>query len=151
MTLPALLLALVLAGCGGEDARDARTATAPTAQTATTAIAPPTTGAQTAPQTERERVGECLKKDGYRLQGGAPQVDDTESPEYQIIFSGPRGGGYIGFYKNASRARRVAAQLRKNAQRTTGAAVERHGAINVVWVDLPDQGARRRVRACLTV
>jgi hypothetical protein len=99
---------------------------------------------------ERDRLSSCLTKEGYRLQGGAPQATaDTEAPDYQIIFSGPRGGGYIGFYKNASRAQRVGAQLRENAQRTRGASVERHGAINIVWVDMPDPVARAGVRSCL--
>ena len=62
---------------------------------------------------------------------------------------GPRGGGYIGFYKNASRAARVVKQLQQNATRVTGAAAERHGAVNIVWVDLPDKAARASVRGCL--
>ncbi len=154
-TIVVLALVIMPVGCGGDGddepsaAGSGATSTVPAPAGAATATAPTTTSP--AVQTESERVGACLKQEGYRLQGGAPGSTDSESPEYQIIFSGPRGGGYIGFYKNASRARRVAAQLRKNAQRTTGADVERHGAINVVWVDLPDQGARRRVRACLTV
>lgn len=147
------LLVALPAGCGGDDDEPTRAATA----TATTPAAgapsgqPTTTSTVTqgAPQTERDRVGECLKKEAYRLSGGAPQSSDSESPEYQIIFSGARGGGYIGFYRNESRAKRVAKQLRKNAQRTSGAAVERHGAINIVWVDLPDSAARAAVRGCL--
>ena len=136
-----VVLMLAVAGCGGDDepAADAETAT-------TTA---PATGTVTAPRTGVERVGDCLTQQGFRLQGGAPQATDTEAPEYQIILSGPRGGGYIGFYKNVSRAKRVAAQLRKNAQRTSGAAVERHGAVNIVWVDLADPAARESVRSCL--
>ena len=151
-----LVLALVglPAGCGGDD--EPGTAAATTATTATTAnpaTAPTTTSTLPAParQTETERVAACLRKEGYRLQGGVPQVKDTESPEFQIILSGPRGGGYIGFYRNATRARRVAVRLRRNATRTSGASVERHGAINVLWVDLPDPNARANVRACLTV
>ena len=144
-----LALAALPAGCGGdEDPTRADTATTPTG-TAPSGQPTSTSTVAQAPRTGRERITECLKKEGYRLQGGPPQGADTDSPEYQIIFSGPRGGGYIGFYKNVSRAKRVATQLRKNAQRTSGAAVERHSAINIVWVDLPDQGARRRVRDCL--
>ncbi len=44
---------------------------------------------------------------------------------------------------------RVAKRLRQNAQRTSGAAVERHGAINIVWVDLSAESARESVRSCL--
>ena len=146
-----LALAALPAGCGGDDdvAADAGAATTPTA-TAPRRPRPTTTArAGPAPPTERDRISACLTQAGYRLQGGAPQTSDTESPDYQIIFSGPRGGGYIGFYRNASRAKRVAMQLRKNAQRTSGAAVERHGAINIVWVDLPDRAARASVRGCL--
>jgi len=147
-------LALLPAGCGGDDdsSLDDRATTTPTVTAPTIRPNVPattdTTG-QPAPQTERERIRACLTVEGYRLQGGEPQVSDTEAPEYQIIFSGPRGGGYIGFYRNQSRAMRVAKQLRRNAQRTSGAAVERHGAINIVWVDLPDLAARERVRGCL--
>jgi hypothetical protein len=145
-----LALAALPAGCGGddEDATRAGTATTPAA-TAPSGQSTTTSTVVQAPRTGRERITECLKKEGYRLQGGPPQDTDTESAEHQIIFSGPRGGGYIGFYKNTSRAKRVLTQLRKNAQRTSGAAVERNGAINIVWIDLPDQGARRRVRDCL--
>jgi hypothetical protein len=147
-------LAVLPAGCGGDDdstATDAGattpTVTAPTIQP-TVPLTTGTTG-RPAPQTERARIQQCLTTAGYRLQGGAPGSTDGESPQYQIIFSGPRGGGYIGFYKNQSRALRVARQLRKNAKRTSGAAVERHGAINIVWVDLAAESARESVRSCL--
>jgi len=148
-----VVLAVLPAGCGGDaDSTDAGATTTPTVTAPTIRpTVPATTGTtgQPAPQTERERIRGCLTTEGYRLQGGEPQSEDTESPEYQIIFSGPRGGGYIGFYRNQSRAMRVAKQLRRNAQRTSGAAVERHGAINIVWVDLPDPAARESVRGCL--
>jgi hypothetical protein len=163
--LVVVVLAGLVAGCGGDgESGDTGATTPPTvapptitatvpATTATTATTGTTgatgTTAGPAPQTERERIADCLKGEGYRLQGGAPQTQDRDSPEYQIIFSGPRGGGYIGFYKNQSRAMRVAKQLRRNALRTSGAAVERHGAINIVWVDLPGGGARTGVRGCL--
>jgi hypothetical protein len=148
-----LALALLSAGCGGGgDETDTSAATAPAA-TATTATSPGTTATTSAikppKQTERDRISGCLTKEGYRLQGGAPQATGSEAPDYQIIFSGRHGGGYIGFYKNTSRAARVARQLRVNAQRTNGAAVERHGAITIVWIDLADQAARASVRACL--
>ena len=151
--LPTLLAALALAalpaGCGGGDDDDAAdSATSPA--TATTATTPTTTTVTPpSPPTERDRLSGCLTKEGYRLQGGAPQVTGSEAPDYQIIFTGRRGGGYIGFYRNTSRAKRVATQLRKNAKRTSGAAVERHGAINIVWIDLADRNARANVRACL--
>jgi hypothetical protein len=157
--LVAVALAGLVAGCGGDgDSGDTSATTTPTVTppamtatvpaTTTTTPATTTTGRPT-PQTERERIADCLKGEGYRLQGGAPQTHDDASPEWQIIFSGPRGGGYIGFYKNRSRAMRVAKQLRRNALRTSGAAVERHGAINIVWVDLPGDPARASVRGCL--
>ena len=149
-TWATVLLTLVLAGCGADDepSGDGRTTTA-TATTPTPTATTPGTVTQAAAPAEGQRIGDCLKLEGYRVQGGAPEVDATNAPEYQIIFSGPRGGGYIGFYKNVSRAKRVATRLRKNAQRTSGAAAERHGAINIVWVDLPGAAARERVRDCL--
>ena len=94
-------------------------------------------------------MSSCLTKEGYRLQGGAPQLDDADTPEYEIVLSVPRGGGFIGFYESVARAKRVASQLRRNAQKTSGAAVERQGEINIVWVDLPDPAPRARVRGCL--
>jgi hypothetical protein len=147
-------LAVLPAGCGGDDDGAGAGAGATTATVTAPALrpsVPSTTGTagQPAPQTERERIRQCLTAAGYRLQGGAPQSHDSESPAYQILFSGPRGGGYIGFYKNQSRAVRVARRLRRNAQRTSGAAVERHGAINIVWVDLSADAARENVRGCL--
>jgi len=162
MRRPATILAILVlvalpVGCGNDDgSADAGTTTA-TATTATTPVdTTPATGAtatttlpQGAPRTERDRLSGCLTKEGYRLQGGAVPGDDSELPDYQIIFSGPRGGGYIGFYKNASRAKRVAKQLRDNAQRISGASIERHGSINIVWVDLADAAARANVRGCL--
>ena len=149
-----LALALLPAGCGGGDDTDTSASTGPTATAATVttpaAGATATTSALTPPkQTERDRISSCLTKEGYRLQGGAPQVTDRDAADYQIIFSGRHGGGYIGFYKNASRAARVGKRLRISAQRTKGAAAERHGAINIVWVDLADEAARASVRACL--
>jgi hypothetical protein len=158
-----LVLALLPAGCGGDDTDTSATtgatatvATAPAAAaTATVATTPAadataTTSAIKPPrQTERDRISGCLTKEGYRLQGGAPQATDSDAADYQIIFSGRHGGGYIGFYRNASRAARVGRQLRSSAQRTKGAAAERHGAINIVWVDLADAAARASVRACL--
>ena len=139
-----------LAGCGGDDdsagSRGATTTTT-TAPTATPTATP--TVAQQAPQTETARVGDCLRKLGYRLTGGPPQTKDSEAPDYQIVLASRRGGGYIGFYRNVSRAKRVAKRLRANARRTSGAAAERHGSINIVWVDLSDSAARRAVRGCL--
>jgi hypothetical protein len=136
------VLVLVLAGCGGGGGGgDGGGATATTP--ATTATAPPAL-------TARDRISSCLTGLGYKLTGGAAQnASDPSSPDYQIIFDGPDGGGYIGFYKNTSRAERVVKQLKKNATRFTGAAAERHGAVNIVWVDLPDKAARESVRACL--
>jgi hypothetical protein len=139
---------LALAGCGGDgddNAGATRTATTPATPSATTTT--PVT--RQAPQTETERVSGCLRKLGYRLSGGAPQTKDSASPRYQIVLDSRHGGGYIGLYKNVSRATRVAKQLRKNAKRTTGASVERHGSINILWIDLPDPAARESVRGCL--
>jgi hypothetical protein len=146
---PALLavLVLVLAGCGGDgdgggDGADA-TATATTPATTSTA-------AQAPGLTEHDRISSCLTGLGYKLTGGiAPNASDTDSADYQIVMDSSRGGGYIGFYKNASRAQRVVKQLRKNAKSFKGAAVENHGAVNIVWVDLPDKAARASVRGCL--
>jgi hypothetical protein len=135
------VLVLVLAGCGGGDDGGGDRADA----TTTTATAPPPPAL-----TARDRISSCLTGLGYKLSGGAaPNASDPSSPDYQIIFDGPDGGGYIGFYKNTSRAERVVKQLKKNATRFTGAAAERHGAVNIVWVDLPDKAARESVRACL--
>ena len=150
-------LAVLPAGCGGDDNATDAGATTPTVTAPTTSpTVPATTGTTgttrtSAPQTERERIAACLEAEGYRLQGGkAPSGGDTELPEYQIIFGRPRGGGgYIGFYRNRSRAMRVAKQVRQTVQRMSGAAVERHGSINIVWIDLPDPAARERVRGCL--
>ena len=141
--LPVVLGVLALAGCGDDGGGDRADATATTP--ATTATAP------TAPAlTARDRISSCLTGLGYKLTGGAAQsASDPSSADYQIIFDGPHGGGYIGFYKNTSRAARVVKQLKKNATRFTGAAAERHGAVNIVWVDLPDKASRESVRACL--
>jgi len=143
-------LVLVAAGCGDGEDRPAGTRTA-VATTPTTPSAPTTTSTvrQRGPQSETERVGDCLKKEGYRLQGGPVRIEDAGVPEYEILFSSTRGGGFIGFYENAARAKRVARQLRKNARRFSGAAIERRGAINIVWVDLSQPDARASVRACL--
>jgi hypothetical protein len=148
--LPRILAVLVLvalpAGCGGDEdgSADSDTSTTTAAPTATATV-------PQAPPSERDRLSSCLTKEGYRLQGGLTQSSDSDAADYQILFSGPRGGGYIGFYENASRARRVATQLRKNAQRTSGASVERHGSINIVFVDMADPAARERVRGCLVM
>jgi hypothetical protein len=145
---PALLalFVLVLAGCGGGGERGKDSADATTTTPATTATAP-----RTPVLTERDRISSCLTGLGYKLTGGAsPNASDPDSADYQIIMDSARGGGgYIGFYKNASRAQRVIKQLRKNAKSFTGAAVENHGAVNIVWVDLPDKAARASVRGCL--
>ena len=137
--VPVLLgvLVLALAGCGGggDDGGGDRA----DATTTTTATTP-----QTPVLTARDRISGCLTALGYKLTGGASQnASDPDGAEYQIVMDGPRGGGYIGFYKNASRAARVVKQLKENATRVTGAAAERHGAVNIVWVDLPDKAARR--------
>ena len=136
-------LVVVLAGCGGsDDGGGERAATTTTAVPATTLTTPALTG--------RDRISSCLTALGYKLTGGATQsASNPESADYQIVFDGRRGGGYIGLYKNASRAERVVKQLRKNATRIRGTAAERHGAVNIVWVDLPGQAERQSVRACL--
>ncbi len=137
-------LLLGLPGCGGDDGGSGDRADATTATTATTpAVTTPVL-------TARDRISSCLTGLGYRLTGGASQnASDPDSADYQIVMDGPRGGGYIGFYKNASRAERVLRQLRKNATQFSGAAVEGHGAVNIVWVDLPGKAARTSVRGCL--
>ena len=142
--LGGLVLVLVLAGCsGGDDGGEDGAGT--TATTATTATAP-----QSPVASARDRISNCLTGLGYKLTGGAAQnASDPNSADYQIVMDSPRGGGYIGFYKNASRAARVVQQLKKNATRVTGASAERHGAVNIVWVDLPDKAARASVRGCL--
>lgn len=140
---PVVLVAmLLLAGCGGGDDAARPASTASTTPQLT----------RTAPQaTPRDRISSCLTGLGYRLTGGATGSSDTDTADYQIVFEGPRGGGYIGFYKSATRAARVVKQLRQNATRFSGAAAERHGAVNIVWVDLPARAARASVRSCLTV
>ena len=136
------VLLLGLPGCGGNDDDGGGSADATTTATATTPRTPVLTA--------RDRISSCLTGLGYRLTGGASQnASDPDSADYQIVMDGPRGGGYIGFYKNASRAARVLRQLRRNATQFSGAAVEGHGAVNIVWVDLPDKAARTSVRACL--
>jgi hypothetical protein len=141
----ALVLVWMLGGCGGGDnAPAARTAT-----TAPTTAATTTTAAPAARRSRIDRVSGCLTNLGYMLTGGAPQVGDRDAPDYEIILHSPRGGAFIGFYKNESRAKRLATQLRSSAKRTRGAAVERHGTINIVWVDLAGSAARDGVRACL--
>jgi hypothetical protein len=142
--LALLVMVAVLAGCGGSDRPPARARTASTTTPATTA-----TVARDAPRSRVDRVSSCLTQLGYRLTGGAPQSAGNDAPEYQIILDSRHGGGYIGFYKNEARAKRLATRLRANATRTRGAAVERHGTINIVWVDLPGSAARASVRACL--
>jgi hypothetical protein len=141
--LGVLVLVLALGGCGGSDGSDdGASATTTTPVTTSTPQAPVLT--------DRDRISSCLTGLGYKLTGGASQnAADPNSADYQIIFDGRSGGGYVGFYKNVSRAQRVVKQLRKNATRFTGAAAERHGAVNIVWVDLPDKAARQSVRACL--
>ncbi len=143
--LGVLVLVLVLAGCGGGgDSDDGDSAGTTTAAT-TTSTAP-----QTPVATARDRISNCLTGLGYKLTGGAVQnASDPDAADYQIVMDGPRGGGYIGFYRNASRAARVVTQLKKNAARVSGASAERHGAVNIVWVDLPDKAARASVRGCL--
>ena len=151
LLVPALML--MLAGCGGggggdDDGGDSAATPTPTATTtaptATTTVAPQT------PQTERERVGDCLRELGYRLTGGAPKTKDSETADYQIILVGPPGSGYIGFYENASRAQRVAKRLRRNLRRSSsGGSVERRGSINIAWVALAGSAARDSVRGCL--
>ena len=142
------VLVLVLAGCGGgggggEDA--AGDTTTPTTTPATSSTVP-----QTAALTDRERIGNCLTGLGFKLTGGAaPNTSDPDSADYQIVMDGPRGGGYIGFYKNAARAARVVKQLKKNATRFTGASAERHGSVNIVWIDLPGKAERGSVIGCL--
>jgi hypothetical protein len=142
--LAVFVFVFALAGCGGDGGggNDSADATATTATTATTPRTPVLTA--------RDQISSCLTGLGFKLTGGvAPNASDPDSAEYQIVMDSPRGGGYIGFYKNASRAQRVIKQLRKNAKSFKGAAVERHGAVNIVWVDLPDKAARVSVRGCL--
>jgi len=69
--------------------------------------------------------------------------------DYQIMFVGPPGNGYIGCYKNASRAERLAKRLRTNLRPTSSASVERKGSVNIAWVALADSAARDSVRGCL--
>ena len=58
-------------------------------------------------------------------------------------------GAIIAYYNDLARAKKYAEVTRKNASKLKSATVEQRGAINIVWVRLPDPALRGRIRACL--
>lgn len=148
----AAIAVLMLAGCGDDGEKGSAGGATATA-TATTAAAPTTTTPAPyggANPTKRDRIANCLTSLGYKLTGGQTGDSDPGTADYQIVFDRSGGGGYLGFYKTVARAERAVKQLRRNATKFKGAGAERRGAINIVWIDLPDQAARTSVRACLS-
>ena len=93
---------------------------------------------------------DCLTKAGYRVTAGSPRLDDRNGPDYQFVLQRRGEGAFVAFYSTLARADRYVSAIRKNARKFGGTAVERRGAVTIVWVRLPED-RRARVRACLDV
>ena len=145
-----------LAGCGGDDGPDGSTTggatAAPTATAPGTAATTTTTGPSRAASPEEraaEAVRECLAQQGYRATGGVRPPGTPGAPKYEILVAGPRGSAFIAFYGSLASAKRYETRVRNNAERFTGATVEREGTITTVYVDLTDATARERIQDCV--
>jgi hypothetical protein len=91
----------------------------------------------------------CLIAKGQRAIGGPvlpPAPPESDSPDGELIVGTARGA-FIAFYLDSRKARRLAAGIARNARRF-GGAVERHGAVTIVWVHPPTSGRRDAVAAC---
>lgn len=147
------LAVVLLAGCGGEKEDTATTKTTSATERAAQARARVKARAADAKRMERVTApaGSCLEELGFKVTGGSPRVTDERAPDYQLVLNARRRGhgAIVAYYNDLARAKTYAEVTRKNARKLKSTTVEQRGAINIVWVRLPDPALRGRVRACL--
>jgi hypothetical protein len=55
--------------------------------------------------------------------------------------------GFVAFYTDAAKAQRLVPEVIQNAERS-GARVERHGAVTIVWIHASPSDLHDAVEAC---
>jgi hypothetical protein len=137
-------LAIAVAGCGS--ASPSRTVSNPAAG-ATRPVAP-------SRQVERaflatlKTARACITRHGLRVSGGPiyPQ-DSPTSPDGELIVGSSKGGAYVAFYVNVTRAEQLESLLTETAKHLAGQ-VERRGAETVLLIHHPAARLRDAVIGC---
>jgi hypothetical protein len=93
----------------------------------------------------------CLTRNGVRVTGGPVFPTDrvaSSSPDGELIAGAATvGGAFIAFYSDPGKARRLEPGVKQNATRF-GGLVERQGAVTVLWIHPPSNGARSVIESC---
>jgi len=90
-----------------------------------------------------------MLKAGLRVMGGSVlPAQGSPSPDGELDVGNGSGGALIAFYPDPSQARLLEPGIVKSTK-GLGAAVERHGAVTVVWVAAA-ASMRRDVRGCVS-
>jgi len=92
----------------------------------------------------------CLTARHRSFTGGPTMPPDPYSgdqPDGELTLGEDKTVGFIAFYRDERRARRLEPKLASNAKRIEGE-VERHGAVTLVWSHPPSDALRADMRAC---
>jgi hypothetical protein len=90
----------------------------------------------------------CLTAKGLRVTGGPVVAAEAQSPDGELVVGDGTGGAFVAFYGDPARAERLEPAVKRNARRFAGA-VERRGAVTVLWIRPPAGGLRERVETCV--
>jgi hypothetical protein len=99
----------------------------------------------------REEARRCLEGLDLHVTVVEPLPDDRDAPDAELIANDVLKGRvmlFAGYYDDEDRAERYEPALRRNARRFDGA-VERHGALTLLWVRGDERRLAERVRGCL--
>jgi hypothetical protein len=125
----ALLIIVLLAGCGGDDSE-----TGPAkAQVATPA-----------------KTRKCLVGEGAKVLGGRSRFDDRDAPQRELIVRLERASAFLAFYASEEEAEKRESSVRKNMEKANGS-VERHGRLTIGWVRGDGSKDADRIRDCATL
>ena len=120
----ALLAALALSGCSGDDA----------------GTPPPSSRA---PQ-EAER---CLRADGFKVRVASIDTQvDTDAPDHTVLLT--EHAAEVAFYRSRARARELLPDVRASTDRVRGT-LDEGGLAAIFWTRAPDDALRERVWRCV--
>ena len=123
----ALLAAVAVGGCGGDDGDEK-----------------PPPNSRTPQQAER-----CLRADGFRTRGAAVNTrTDRDAPDHALFLVDKDHPGEIVFYRSRARARQLLPEVRRATKRV-GGVLDEGGSAAIFWEDEPDGDVRERVWRCV--
>jgi hypothetical protein len=96
------------------------------------------------------KTSACLNARGRRAGGGPvipPDPYDGHAADGEVTLADGKTAGFIAFYRDARRARRLESEVAANAKHL-GGEIERRGAVTLLWTRPPSRGLRQDMRAC---